>query len=112
MTPQTSLAATPVDSSTTSDMPEWVPPAAKVYLTHVCDGIPIRELARTKGCHASTVLRQIRKIEAERDDPLKDEALERLTARTKTAPSPKCPQRRLVKCLLLPVPVTLMMTLQ
>ena len=91
MTPQTSLAATPVDSSTTSDMPEWVPPAAKVYLTHVCDGIPIRELARTKGCHASTVLRQIRKIEAERDDPLKDEALERLTRAYQDSALPQVP---------------------
>lgn len=53
--------------------------ATKSYLTHVGLGVPIREIARQKGCHASTILRQIRKIEAQRDDPLKDEALERFT---------------------------------
>ncbi len=30
-----------------------------------------------RGCHASTVLRQVRRVEAWRDDPLVDEALER-----------------------------------
>jgi hypothetical protein len=47
-------------------------------LAHVSGGVPIRALARARGCHASTVLRQVRKVEAWRDDPLIDEALERL----------------------------------
>ncbi|KKL16694.1 hypothetical protein LCGC14_2492990, partial [marine sediment metagenome] len=45
---------------------------------HVIDGIPIRELARQAGCHASTVLRQVRRCESRRDDPLIDHALRRL----------------------------------
>ncbi|MEE9388427.1 MAG: DUF6456 domain-containing protein [Paracoccaceae bacterium] len=35
----------------------------------------IRRLAKGAGCHASTILRQVRKIETQRDDPLIDEAL-------------------------------------
>ena len=61
-------------------IPKWLPRDANSYLQHVCLGLSIRELARRSDCHASTILRQIRKIEAERDDPLKDEALERLSA--------------------------------
>lgn len=59
-------------------VPSWLPVHAAVYLAHVSGGIPIRALARARGCHASTVLRQVRKVEASRDDPLIDEALERL----------------------------------
>ena len=32
----------------------------RLYLAHTEAGIPIRGLARDAGCHASTVLRQIR----------------------------------------------------
>ncbi|WP_290747793.1 DUF6456 domain-containing protein [Amaricoccus sp.] len=59
-------------------MPTWLPDAAAVYLAHTAGGVPIRALARAKGCHASTILRQVRRVEAWRDDPLVDEALERL----------------------------------
>ncbi|MBS0123011.1 DUF6456 domain-containing protein [Thetidibacter halocola] len=59
-------------------LPGWVPHAARVYLAHTEDGTPIRELAREAGCHASTVLRQVRRIETRRDDPLVDAALRRL----------------------------------
>ncbi|WP_343231094.1 hypothetical protein [Thalassovita aquimarina] len=38
----------------------------------------MRRLARRSGCHASTVMRQIRKLENRRDDRLMDEALKRL----------------------------------
>lgn len=58
--------------------PGWVPEAPRRYLLHTEAGIAIRELARNSGCHASTVLRQVRRVEARRDDPLFDEALERL----------------------------------
>ena len=62
-------------------IPAWLPEVAVTYLAHTQAGMPIRALARARGCHASTVLRQVRRVEAWRDDPLIDEALERL-ART------------------------------
>jgi transposase-like protein len=55
-----------------------VPEEACRYLAHVEDGVSIRSLARRAGCHASTVLRQVRKFEARRDDLLIDHALRRL----------------------------------
>jgi hypothetical protein len=58
--------------------PAWLPEAAVAYLAHTSAGVPIRALARARGCHASTILRQVRRVEAWRDDPLVDEALERL----------------------------------
>ncbi len=59
-------------------LPGWVPPAARNYLAHTEAGLPIRELARQTGCHASTVLRQIRRFETRRDDPLIDAVLRKL----------------------------------
>ncbi|SMP12582.1 DUF6456 domain-containing protein [Shimia sagamensis] len=56
-------------------LPTWLPLSVARYLAHTEQGISIRELARRDGCHASTVLRQIRKLEAMRDDPLVDAAL-------------------------------------
>lgn len=61
-------------------LPAWVPDAAMHYLAHTEAGLPIRELARKSGCHASTVLRQIRKYETRRDDPLIDAVLRKLGA--------------------------------
>lgn len=58
--------------------PDWVPTAAQMYLAHTEAGLPIRALARAAGCHASTILRQIRRIETRRDDPLVDAALKNL----------------------------------
>lgn len=58
--------------------PAWVPQDALRYLAHTEAGLPIRTLARRAGCHASTVLRQIRRLENRRDDILVDEALRRL----------------------------------
>ena len=52
----------------------------KLYLRHVERGESIRSLAREAGCHASTILRRIRRFEARRDDPLVDEALAALEA--------------------------------
>lgn len=62
-------------------LPTWVPDAAVHYLAHTEAGLPIRELARKSGCHASTVLRQIRRYETRRDDPLIDAALRKLGKR-------------------------------
>ncbi|MGC1494642.1 MAG: DUF6456 domain-containing protein [Sulfitobacter sp.] len=61
-----------------SDMPGWVPVSALHYLAHTEKGQPIRALARAAGCHASTILRQIRRIETRRDDPLVDAVLRKL----------------------------------
>lgn len=61
-------------------IPGWLPEVAVTYLAHTAAGHPIRALARAKGCHASTVLRQVRRVEAWRDDPLVDEALERIAS--------------------------------
>jgi transposase len=54
---------------------EDLPEDARLYLRHVEDGVTIRALARETGCHASTILRRIRRFEAKRDDPLVDAAL-------------------------------------
>lgn len=51
----------------------------RLYLRHVENGETIRALAREAGCHASTILRRIRRIEARRDDPLVDHALDKAT---------------------------------
>jgi len=56
-------------------IPKWVPKAAQRYLQHTHQGVSIRAVARDAGCHPSTVLRQIRRYENLRDDPLVDEAL-------------------------------------
>jgi hypothetical protein len=56
-------------------VPYWVPSCAQRYLAHTEAGNSIRNLARNAGVHASTVLRQVRKIESRRDDPLVDAAL-------------------------------------
>ncbi|WP_417724104.1 DUF6456 domain-containing protein [Salipiger sp.] len=61
-------------------LPSWVPEDARFYLAHTEGGEAIRKLARDAGRHASTVLRQVRKIETLRDDPLVDGALRRLGA--------------------------------
>ncbi len=53
-----------------------VPDDARLYLRHVEGGESIRAIARETGCHASTVLRRIRRFEARRDDVLIDGALE------------------------------------
>ena len=45
------------------------------YLHHIEDGTSLRALARREGLHPSTILRQVRRFESRRDDPLMDEAL-------------------------------------
>lgn len=58
--------------------PLWLPDAIRAYLAHTEGGQPIRALARRAGCHPSTVLRQVRRTETLRDDPLVDTGLDRL----------------------------------
>ena len=67
-------------------LPNWVPDGVTRYLAHTETGQPIRELARRARCHASTVLRQIRRVETRRDDPLVDAALAAL-AQTHFSPT-------------------------
>ncbi len=59
-------------------VPDWVPSGAMVYLAHVESGRSMRSLAREAGCHASTILRKVRRFEARRDDLLIDHALRRI----------------------------------
>lgn len=84
-----------------SRLPGWLPEPAVTYLVHTSAGQSIRGLARTKGCHASTILRQVRKVEAWRDDPLVDEALDHL-GRTLSSSNPDHPNRNEVS----PMPKT------
>ena len=56
-------------------LPEWVPDGVRHYLLHTEIGVPIRAVARAVGVHASTILRQIRKVEGRRDDPLIDSGM-------------------------------------
>ncbi len=58
--------------------PDWVPKPVRAYLAHTEAGMSIRALARRAGVHPSTVLRQVRRCELLRDDPLADAALTRL----------------------------------
>ena len=51
---------------------------AQRYLAHTEAGHSIRAIARRTGCHPSTIMRQIRKVETRRDDPLVDAALRSL----------------------------------
>jgi len=60
------------------ELPGWVPAAVGLYLLHTEEGVSLRSLARCTGRHPSTVLRQVRRFENRRDDPLVDEALSRL----------------------------------
>ena len=43
-----------------AEWPAWLPDEARLYLAHVRSGHSIRDLARSGGVHASTVLRRIR----------------------------------------------------
>lgn len=64
----------------------WLPAAVQRYLLHTQRGLSIREIARSEACHPSTVMRQIRKLEGLRDDPLVDEALQRLSTQPNLSP--------------------------
>ena len=68
--------------------PDWVPDAAQNYLDHTEGGHSIRAIARARGCHPSTILRQVRRFENRRDDPLVDEALRQFSL---DYPRPKKP---------------------
>lgn len=69
-------------------VPAWVPLEVRNYVFHTEMGQPIRMLARAQACHASTIMRQIRKVEQRRDDPLVDGAIKALAEETSSAPLP------------------------
>ena len=59
-------------------LPNWLPDRVRLYLSHTELGVSLRALARATGLNASTVLRQVRRFENRREDPLMDEALSAL----------------------------------
>lgn len=61
-------------------LPNWVPANVVHYVRHTGQGISLRDLAKEAGCHASTIMRQVRRFENQRDDPLIDEVLDVLTS--------------------------------
>ena len=67
-------------------LPAWLPHGVRLYLDHTEDGLSLREIARRDGRHASTVMRQVRRYEGRRDDPLLDEALAALSRQGPTPP--------------------------
>ncbi|MDQ2065454.1 DUF6456 domain-containing protein [Xinfangfangia sp. CPCC 101601] len=74
----------------------------KHYLSHTEDGVSIRALARAAGLNASTVMRQVRRFELRRDDPLMDEALTRLGRGLLPSQSPV--QKDVAKMTITPAP--------
>ena len=69
-------------SDAANDLPAWVPKSVQHYLADTESGCSIRELARSQECHPSTILRQVRKLEQRRDDPLFDDALSALCTKS------------------------------
>ena len=69
------------DLSPDLTLPDWLPKAVRLYLNHTEDGLSLRAIARREGQHASTVMRQVRRYEGRRDDPLLDAALQSLSRR-------------------------------
>lgn len=61
-------------------IPDWVPDDVRRYLAHTEEGQSIRALARAAGCHASTILRQVRRCETRREDMLVDLAIDRMAS--------------------------------
>ena len=69
-------------SDAANDLSAWVPKLVQHYLAHTESGCSICELARSQECHPSTILRQVRKLEQRRDDPLFDDALSALCTKS------------------------------
>lgn len=72
-------------------LPGWLPQEVRSYIAHTSEGCAIRALARFQHCHASTISRQIRKVETRRDDPLVDALLTRLQTGYQCNSKPKEP---------------------
>ncbi len=63
-------------------LPNWVPTEASQYLAHTAEGQSLRRIARADGAAPSTICRRVQRMEARRDDPLVDEALDALATQT------------------------------
>lgn len=61
-------------------LPDWLPEPVAAYLDHVHRGRSIRAIARERGCHASTISRQVQKQTQRRADPQFAIALEAVIA--------------------------------
>jgi lambda repressor-like predicted transcriptional regulator len=75
-----------------ASLPDWLPAAVRHYFDHIEEGTSLRALARREGVHPSTILRQVRRFENRREDPLMDEALSaisRLALRHRDDPARK-----------------------
>jgi DNA-binding MarR family transcriptional regulator/lambda repressor-like predicted transcriptional regulator len=72
---------------TAASLPAWLPAAVRNYLDHTEEGTSLRALARREGLHASTILRQVRRFEGRREDPLMDEALAALSRHALSRPA-------------------------
>lgn len=92
-------------------LPEWLPGQVRLYLSHTEDGVSIRSLARKVGLNASTVMRQVRRFEMRRDDPLMDEALSCLSRGSlpETLPAPD-PDRKDASTMTAPIRAVSQMT--
>ncbi|MFN4159413.1 MAG: DUF6456 domain-containing protein [Gemmobacter sp.] len=77
------------DLSVHLPLPAWLPEALRHYLHHTEAGLSFRAIARAEGRAASTVMRQVRRFENRRDDPLWDEALAALSRRPTPDPARK-----------------------
>ena len=42
----------PSNLRVTTEFPDWIPDAVRLYLNHTEDGLSLRALARRDGCHA------------------------------------------------------------
>ena len=76
------------EDAAANGVPSWVPRSVQNYIHHTEMGVPIRALARQQGCHASTILRQIRRVKTLRDDPMVDGALKTLGGTVQNVPQP------------------------
>lgn len=89
MASEVAVASCRSDQQVPQTSEDTIPQDARLYLRHVEKGESIRSLARELGCHASTILRRIRRFEARRDDPLVDNALTRAGAAGGLASGPQ-----------------------
>lgn len=63
---------------TDNDRLTAIPDALRHYIAHTVGGQSIRSLARARKVHPSTIMRQVRRFESLRDDPLVDSALRQM----------------------------------
>ena len=84
----------------------WLPIAAQHYHLHKEQGTPIRTIARNLGCHASTVSRQVKRIERMQNDPAVKATLNKLrqvqslqSSQVPNKPKPETEESRIVRLL-------------